>query len=73
MDGVKLDQHIYLQVAKLSELLAAIIEFASEGLDLLMDNLMRSYIPTLRERLATLVAVVRALPSVTALVSLRNC
>jgi hypothetical protein len=60
----------YLEVAELGELLAAFIKLARKGLDLLMYDLMRSYVSTLRESLAADVTIVRSLASVTALVCL---
>lgn len=60
----------YLKVAKLSELLAAVVEFASKRFNLLVNNLMRSHVSTLRESLAALIAIVRALPGVTTFMGL---
>jgi len=61
---------VRLQVAKLSELLAAIVEFAGERLDLLVHDLVRSDVSTLRKRFTTNVALVRPLTSVTSLMRL---
>jgi hypothetical protein len=60
----------YLQVAQLSELLAAVIELAGEGLDLLMHNFVRSYIATLCEGFTTYIATVGPLPGVAPLMCL---
>lgn len=59
-----------LQVAELSKLLATVVEFASEGLDLLVDDLMSSYVAALSKCLPTNVATVRSLPSVSSFVCL---
>lgn len=37
----------YLEISKLSELLAAVVKFASEWLDILVDDLMGSHITAL--------------------------
>lgn len=60
----------YLQVAKLSKLLATVVEFAGKRLQMLMNNLVCSNIATLRKSLATNVAVVWSLSGVTTLMSL---
>jgi 16S rRNA G527 N7-methylase RsmG len=54
----------------LGELLAAVIQSASEGLDLLMHNFVCANITTLRKRFTTDVALIRAFTSVASLVSL---
>lgn len=72
MDLIDSSRRLYLQVPQLSELLATVIELASERLDLLMNDLMRSYVATLRKSLAALVAVVRSLSGMATLVSLRS-
>jgi hypothetical protein len=61
---------VRLQVSKLSELLAAVIKSASKWLYLLVDNFVCPHISTLREGLATDVALVWTLSSVTSLMSL---
>jgi hypothetical protein len=55
----------------LRELLATIIKFAAERLDLLVNNLMCSHIATLSERLATDIAAVRTFSCVSPLVCLQ--
>ena len=53
-----------LEIAQLGELLAAVVKFACEGLDLLMNNLMGSDVPPLGESLATDLAIIRPFASV---------
>ena len=60
----------YLEVAQLGELLAAVVELAGEGLDLLMDNLVRSHVASLRESLATDLTVEGSLASMSSLMCL---
>jgi hypothetical protein len=60
----------YLEVTKLCELLAAVVELAGERLDLLVDNLVCSDIAALCERLAADVTGVWPLAGVTALMCL---
>lgn len=54
----------------MGELLAAVVEFAAERLDLLVDDLVRAHISSLSKCLATDVAAVRSLSSVSPLVCL---
>jgi hypothetical protein len=61
---------LYLKIAELGELLAAVVQSASEGLDLLMDDLVRTNVPTLRKGFTTNVALIRAFTSVASLMSL---
>lgn len=63
----------YLQVSKLGKLLAAVIKLAGEWLDLLVHNLVCSYVSTLSECLATNVALVRAFAGVASFVCLIKC
>lgn len=60
-----------LQVSELSELLATTLQLTGEGLDMLMDDLVRANVAALSEGLAADVAVVWSLASVTTLVSLQ--
>ena len=60
-----------LQVTQLSELLAAVIELACKGFDLLMDDLVCTNIASLGKRLATNFATVWSLSSMSPLVCLR--
>lgn len=60
----------HLQVSELSELLATTLQLTGEGLDMLMDDLVRANVAALSEGLAADVAVVWSLASVTTLVSL---
>ena len=60
----------HFQIAQLSKLLSAVIQFACEGLDLLMDNFMCTYVATLCKGLATDVATVGALACVSSFVGL---
>lgn len=62
---------MYLQVTKLRELLAAVIELACEGLDLLVNNLMGSDIASLSECLSTDLASVWTFACVPALMGLK--
>lgn len=59
-----------LQISQLCELLPAIIKLTGERLNLLVNNLVGTYIATLREGLATDVATVRPLACVSPLVCL---
>jgi hypothetical protein len=60
----------YLEVAQLSKLLVAVVEFADELLLLLVRLQMRPDVAALGEALAALIAVVWALSSMAALVCL---
>lgn len=60
----------YLQVSKLSKLLAAVVKLACEWLDLLVHDLVRSDIPTLCECFATYVTLVRPLTGMASFVCL---
>ena len=60
----------YLEVAKLGELLSAVVKLAGERLDLLMHYFVGAYVATLRKGLATDVALVGALARVSPLVGL---
>lgn len=66
----QMNQKLYLEVAELSELLPALVQSASEGLDLLVDDLVRSNIAALSEGLAANVAVVWSFSGVSPFVSL---
>jgi hypothetical protein len=61
----------YLKVAKLGKLLATVIQFAGKRLDLLVDNLVCSYVAPLSEGFATNLAPVWPLSSVPPLMSLQ--
>jgi hypothetical protein len=60
----------HFQIAQLSKLLSAVIKFTCEGLDLLMDDFVGTYVATLCKGLATDVATVGALACVSSLVGL---
>lgn len=60
-----------LKVSELGKLLAAVVELAGVGFDLLVDNLVGAHISALSEPLAANVAAVRPLPSVASFVSLQ--
>jgi hypothetical protein len=60
----------YLQIAQLSELLPAIIELAGKRLDLLMNDLVSTYVAPLRKGLPTNIATVRTLACVSPLMCL---
>jgi hypothetical protein len=60
----------YLQVSKLGELLAAVVELTGEWLDLLVYDLVCPDVSTLRKSLAAYVALVRAFPSVASFMGL---
>lgn len=66
-------RRLYLQVSKLSKLLAAIVKLAGERLNLLVYDLVCSNVPTLCECLATDVALIRAFTGVTSFVRLVEC
>jgi hypothetical protein len=59
----------YLEVSQLREWLPTVIELAAVRLGLEMDQSVGSHVPALREVLPADVAMVRALASMTALVS----
>lgn len=61
---------LYLQVSKLGELLATVVKLAGEWLNLLVHDLMCSNVPTLCERLATDVTLVRAFAGMASFVCL---
>lgn len=61
----------HLEISQLSKLFAAVIKFAREGFNLLMDNLVGTDIATLGKGLATNVTAVRAFSSMTPLVGLQ--
>lgn len=60
----------HFQIAQLCELLPALVESASEGFDLLMDNLMCPHITALGESFSTDVAIVWAFTGVPSLMGL---
>lgn len=60
----------YLEISQLGELLAALVEPAGEGLDLLVHDLVRSYVAALGEFLAANVAGIWPFAGVTSLVCL---
>ena len=64
------EQTTHFQIAQLSKLLSAVIEFACEGLDLLVDDFVGSYVATLGKGLAIDVATVGTLACVSSLVGL---
>lgn len=66
----KIGTEPYLQVPQLCELLAAVVEFAGEGLDLLMNDLVCTDVASLREGLSTDVAVIRPFAGVSPLMGL---
>jgi hypothetical protein len=63
-------RRFYLEVAELRELLPTVVELAGERLDLLMHNLVRSYVAALCECLAALLADVWSFTGVAALMCL---
>jgi hypothetical protein len=63
---------IYLEVAQLSELLAAVIESASERLDLLVDDFVRANIAALRKGLAADITAIWTFSSMTPLMCLQT-
>lgn len=60
----------HLEIAKLGELLATVVELAGEWLDLLMDNLVCAYVAALSKCLSADVTAVWALASMPSLVRL---
>lgn len=68
--GSYIEAKAHLEVASLSELLPAFVEFAGEGLDLLVDDHVGKHIASLGKGFAADVAVVRPLASVPSLVGL---
>lgn len=63
----------YLEIAQLSELLAAVVESAGEGLDLLVYDLVGANVASLCKSLPTDVTAVGPLSCVTPLVCLLAC
>ena len=68
-DGLKVT---HLQISQLSELFATVIKLACEGFDLKMDNLVRTNVAPLSECLATNVATIWSLSSMSPLMCLRR-
>jgi len=62
---------VRLEVSELGKLLAAIVELAGKGFDLLVDNLVGAHISALSECLPADVAAVRSLSSVASFMSLQ--
>jgi hypothetical protein len=60
----------YLEIAKLRELLAAVIETTEVGLGLIMDDLVGAYIPTLGESLPADFAMIWSFSSMASFVCL---
>lgn len=63
-------QVTHFEIAQLSKLLPAVIEFACEGLDLLVDDFVSTYVAALCKGLATDVATVGTLACVSSLMCL---
>jgi hypothetical protein len=63
-------QVTHFEIAQLSKLLPAVVKFACEGLNLLVDDLVSAYIAALCKGLATDVATVGTLACVSSLVGL---
>jgi hypothetical protein len=60
----------HLQVSQLGELLPTFVQFACEGLDLLVHDLVCAHVASLRKCLATKIAAVGSLAGVASFVSL---